>query len=148
MKDEIVLFGIVLSDMVIREMNTGKVSYIGSFHQYNSPVFPFGVPPFSVTPIMTNFRGKKDKPIIIAIRIEDPKTGLISANVVAGVQLPPDYVFSGSEVLEFPFPIQPITFQSPGNYLVVIMLDGEKIGDRQLPVTLMTGQAQPQPPKS
>jgi hypothetical protein len=144
MKDEIVLMGIMLSDSAIREMGTGKVSYIGSFHQYQSPAFPLAVPPFVVTPILTNIRGKIEKPIAIGVRIEDPKTGLILANTVGNLAVQPEYTFVGSEVLDVSFPIPPLVFQSAGIYTVIVMVDGEKIGSRPLPVNSITA---PLPPK-
>jgi len=137
--------GIILSDSVIREMGTGKLSFIGSFHQYQSGPFPFMVPPFVVTALLTNFRGKLEKPVIVTLRIEDPKTGIVLANVATNINAPPEFVFSGTEVLDVPFPIHPIAFQAPGVYSVIILIDGEKIESRPLPVNSMT--ALPQPPK-
>ena len=145
MKDEIVLMHIMLSDSAIREAGTGKVSFIGSFHQYQSAAFPFVVPPFFVTPMITNIRGQVEKPIVVAVRVEDPRTGQVLANTVGNIGVMPQFTFTGTEVIEVPFPIQPIAFQSPGNYTVIVMVDGEKIGSRNLPVNSIT--AMPQPPK-
>jgi hypothetical protein len=143
MKDEIVLMCTLFSDSAIREAGTGKVSFIGCFHQYQSAVFPLVVPPFVITPLLTNIRGKQDKPITVAVRIEDPKTGYIMANTVGNIGVLPEYVFTGAEVIDASFPVGPISFPTAGNFSVVIMVDGEKIGTRALSVISVTPMSQP-----
>lgn len=70
----------------------------------------------------------------VAVRIENEKTAEILANVVGQVGLVPDYAFTGSEVVDASFPVGPLVFQSAGVYTVKIMISGEKIKDRPLPV--------------
>lgn len=146
MQNEIVLMGIVLSDSAIREAGTGKMSFIGSFHQYQSAIFPLAVPSFFVTPMLTNIRGKIEKPIVIAVRIEDPRTGLVLTSAVGNIGLMPQYTFNGTEVVDVPFPLIPMQFPSAGNYNVIVMVDGEKIGQRNLPVHSITALSQPPNP--
>jgi len=99
--------------------------------------------------LITNVRGKVEKPIVIAVRIEDPRTGQVLANTVGNLAILPDYVFNGTEVMDVPFPISGLFFQSAGNYSIIVLVDGEKIGQRVLPVRSITSMPQPpQPPTS
>src|SRR5207248_1620207 len=89
---------IILSDTVIREAGTGKLSLIGCFTNWNSSQFPFPVPPFCATALVTNFRGKLEK-ASITMRIEDPKTGHVLTSVSGAITPPPGQIFEQNEIL-------------------------------------------------
>ena len=77
---------IILSDGAIRELGTNKISFIGTFHNFNCPHFPFQSPPFFVTVSLTNLRGKLER-FKIAIRIEHKASNLVAASA-AIVEIP------------------------------------------------------------
>ena len=62
---------IILSDRVIREEGTGKLSLIGCFDGFVGQSFPFQSIPFFVTVTLTNIRSFP-KQLDIVVRIETP----------------------------------------------------------------------------
>lgn len=149
MNSDPVILGITLCDTVIQQAGTGKHSLIGCFNQYNSNMFPFIVPPFFTFISITNIKGKYDKQISVTVRIEDPTTGHVLSNVTGliGVAIP-DFQFTGSEVIEVPCPMPQFPVTKPGTYSIVVLMNNEQIGRRNLLVNSITaGQSQlpPQP---
>src|ERR1039457_5395013 len=128
MSSDPVILSVMLSDSVIREAGTNKLSLMGCFNAYNVPGFPFQVPQFFITIALTNFKGKLTKPKNITARIEDTTNSLVLANLSGQINAPPDYDFTGAEVMEMPFPILPFLIFHGGRYLVDVLVDGEKIG--------------------
>jgi hypothetical protein len=129
--------GILLSDGAIREMGTGKCTFIGSFQLYNLPQFPCGVPPFFVTAFVTNL-GLEVKGLDITIRIENPQNSMVLASAAVKIdfgQHSPDRKY----VYEIPVPIAGLTFPSAGVYTVVVLVNNEKLGERPLHVLAVQG---------
>jgi hypothetical protein len=122
---------IILSDSVIREHGTGKISLIGSFTTYNFPTFPFVAGPFIVTVLVTNLKGKLDR-FPITVRIEGATTGHVLASSVA--ELTTEKEVPRSEVFEIPVAIPPINYPEAGVYKVVILAQNEPLGSRDLTV--------------
>jgi len=143
MSSDPVILGIILSDSVIREWGTGKLSLIGCFNAYNVPGFPFQVPPFVTTIILTNFKGKLTKPKNVTARIEDPTNSIVLANISGQINAPPEYDFTGAEVLEMAFPMMPFPIYHAGPYSVDVLIDGEKVGSRNIMVVSTTAQSLP-----
>jgi hypothetical protein len=122
---------IIFSDSVIREMGTGKLSFIGSFQQFNAIKFPLAVPPFFITARITNLHGDLEK-IRLTVRLEEPHSGLVVCNMGAEVVLP-EKIKRGSDI-EIPFPMTNVVFQHQGNYDVTILLNNELVGKRPISV--------------
>jgi hypothetical protein len=142
LNSEPVILGITFADMVIQQVGTGKYSLIGCFNQYFSNGFPFIVPPFITFVSITNVKGKFEKQISVTARFEDSKTGHVLANVTALVgTTQPDYQFAGTEVIEVPFPLPQFPVAQPGVYSIVVLMNNELIGRRNLPINpAPTGQ--------
>lgn len=130
---------IIFSDSVIREMGTGKLSFIGTFQQFNAPRFPLPVAPFFVTPKITNISGKLEK-LKLTVRIEEPDSGVVVANV--GGEVNSEKELPREADIEIPFPMAGVVFQRAGVYDVIILLNNENIGKRSIRVVAMTGGSQ------
>ncbi len=129
--------GILLSDSVIREMGTGKCTFIGSFQMYNLPQFPFQVPPFFVTAFVANL-GPEVKALDITIRVENPQNSMVLASAAVKIdfgQQTPDR----RAAYEIPVPIAGLTFPAAGTYSVVVLVNNEKLGERPLHVLAAQG---------
>ncbi|HXD01339.1 MAG TPA: hypothetical protein VN048_18520 [Verrucomicrobiae bacterium] len=131
---------ILLSDMAIREMMTGKVSYIGSFQSFTVPAFPYPVAPFFVTPFVTNLSDVTT--LSLTARIENPENGVVLASSAIGIAF--GRPSKRNEIYEIPIPMGSIVFSAPFNYRVVILVNNEKIGDRELAVLSTTPPPQQQ----
>lgn len=123
--------GIILSDSVIREHGTGKLSMIGSFSTYTFPIFPFVAPPFIVTALVTNLLGRLER-YPITVRIETSQSGHVLASSMA--ELTTDREVARSEIFEVPVAIAPINYPEPGIYKVKVLAQNESLGDRDLTV--------------
>jgi len=123
--------GIMLSDSVIREHGTGKLSLIGCFTTYNLPMLPFVAPPFVVTVLMTNLEGRLQG-FPVTVRIEAPGSGYVLANSMA--QLNTEVEVPRTEIFEVPIPLGPINYTEPGVYKVKVLAGNEDMGERDLTV--------------
>ena len=132
-------FGIVISDNAIREEGTGKLSFIGSFQNFNFPTFPFQSPPFFVTAFITNLAGQIDK-LTITARVEQPKSGHVvrSSSIEIGFKKPIDK----DEIFEIPFGLPPCIFPAAGVYQIVVLVNNEKVGHRDFRVNPITNTPQ------
>jgi len=130
---------IILSDGAIREAGTNKISLIGTFHNVNARMFPFNIA-FFVTPSISNLRGKLDR-LKIAIRVEDKSSSLVVASAAIEVGSPTEV--NPSDVLQIPMPVA-CSFGSAGVYSVVVLVQNEVVGARDLTVSPVT--AAPNPP--
>jgi hypothetical protein len=136
---------IILSEKIIREAGTGKLSIINAFQKFIGPTFPFVVPPFAVTVSINQFTGKLDK-LKLALAIQDEAgkdiVPAVEAEVGTEAEVSPD------EIFEFSFPIPPCEFTAPGNYQVIFRVGNEVAGKRTLPILQASGpvpQANPSP---
>jgi hypothetical protein len=123
--------GIILSDGVIREHGTGKLSIIGSFGGYTFPSLPFLAPSFVVTVLVTNLEGRLDR-FPITVRIEGTRTGHVLASSVA--ELTTDQPVPRTEIFEVPIAIPPINYPETGVYKVKVLAQNEVLGDRDLTI--------------
>lgn len=131
---------IVFSDTVIREHGSGKLSLIGTFQQFVAPRFPFTSPAFYTTVSITNLTGDPEK-VKIAVRIEDGSSGHVLCSTGADVlgEKPFERHFS----IEIPFPMGRVVFQSAGTYQVVVLVNSEIIGKRNIIVVPVTQSQNP-----
>lgn len=146
MESEPVILGILFSDLVIRENGTGKISMIGCFNQYMSNGFPFVVPPFFVTAILTNIKGKTNNAFNITIRVEDSTNGHVLTSISGKAVPTGSQEMSGLEVLEFPCPMPQFAIPSPGKYMVEVLVDNDKVGSRPLMINSLTQNPPQLPP--
>ena len=123
--------GIMLSDGVIREHGTGKLSLIGCFTTYNFQTFPFVAPPFVVTVILTNLEGQLQN-FPIAVRIEAANSGHVLASSMT--HLNTEQPVPRTEIFEVPIGIPPINYAEPGIYKVKVLAQNEELGQRDLTV--------------
>jgi hypothetical protein len=127
--------GIMLSDSVIREHGTGKLSLIGCFSSYNFPILPFVAPPFVVTVLVTNLEGRLQN-FPVTVRIEAPGSGHVLASSMA--QLNSEIEVPRSEIFEVAMGIGPINYADPGIYKVKVLAGNEDMGERDLTVRKLT----------
>jgi hypothetical protein len=122
---------IILSDSIIREHGTGKLSLIGCFTTYNFPILPSVAQPFVVTVFLTNLEGRLQN-FPITVRIEAPGSGHVLASSMA--QLSTDMEVPRTDILEVPIGIPPINYAEPGIYKVKVLAGAEDMGERDLTV--------------
>ena len=132
---------IMFSDTIIREQGTGKLTLIGCFHKLNADRFPFVAPPFYATVVFANFHGKLEK-VNACLRIEHTETGHVVASMAAAFGTNSE--IQKSDSFELPFPVPPSIFPAVGMYKAVVLVDNEKIGERDLTVQSITTST-PQP---
>src|ERR1035437_7465817 len=133
--------GMVFSDSVIREQGTGKNTLIGCFQQYNLPQFPFQVPPFFITAFLTNLTSEVTS-LDVPARIENPQNGVVLASsaVKVAFQKPTDR----NEITEICLPVFNLAFHAAGLYKAVILVNNEKVGERNIFVKDVRAPAQAQ----
>jgi hypothetical protein len=134
---------IIFSDSVIREHGTGKCSYIGSFQRYTLPRFPFGAPPFFISTFLTNLSAVNQ--LNVTARIENSKTGVVLTNASVGVGFgkPPNR----TDIFEIALPCGGFMIPAPDLYKVVILVNNEKVGERDLPAIHITSSPEPSTPQ-
>jgi len=132
--------GIIFCDQIIREQGTGKISYIGTFHNYNLPQFPVQIPPFFVSAFISNITEANE--IDVTTRIENPKNGMVMSSIAVKVafQKKPER----NEMHEIYMPIFNLVFHEAGLYKAVILVNNEKVGERDLLVRDIRASTQPQ----
>lgn len=135
---------VVLSDAVIREEGTGKLSLIGTFEFFNAPSFPFQCPPFFATVAITNIQmarnaGEGPKEVNINVRIEDPNSGHVFGSATGKVGVLEGKSIDRDAVIQLPLPFPPMTFNAPGKLRVVLNVDNERLADRVLGVIPRSG---------
>ena len=144
--EPVLVSSIILSDLVIREQGTNKISLIGCFNQFNANKFPFNTPPFFITGSITNISGKVDGVINVTALIEDPNSGHVLSSTPGRLQFskesPP---IPNHMVFEIPFPVVPFTIPKAGIYSVKILFNTQELGKRSLTVNQV--KARPKTPQ-
>jgi len=135
--EPVVIPGIILSDHVVREEGTRKLTLIGTFATWNAPGFPFMAPPFFLTALLSNFRTQNGI-IDITVHIETSSRHTVwsaSAKInfqTASTIMPPD------SVIEIPFRAIGVQYPEAGRYFVRIFVDSDEIGHRSFLVQAIT----------
>lgn len=125
---------ILLSDLVVREKGTEKLTLVNSFGQLRLPKFPFPTPPFFITVWLTHLRGRVSR-LDIAARIEEPESGHVLASASGQIQFPPEAPpFDEHTVLDLPILMPPFFVSRPAIYTIVILVNNEKLGERPLSI--------------
>ncbi len=130
MNAELVASSIVLSDGVIIEHGTGKLSLIGCFNALCFSQFPSAHPGITATIGITNLKSKKFS-VNITARIEDPNTGHVISS--SGGKI--DGELQGEVdvhqlTIDLPVRFTVIVFPAPGFYSMVVLADNEMIGKK------------------
>jgi hypothetical protein len=128
-----VLPGIFLSDNSIIEQGTQKRSLIGCFDQFSFPQFPAKYPRFFITVWVTNMEGALTQ-IDLTTRIEEHSSAHVVFSSSIKAELDEEKKFERDNILAFSIPVPGITFPTPGTYTVVILLNGEEAGKRDVSV--------------
>jgi hypothetical protein len=139
--EPIITPNIVLSDSVIREQDTGKYTFVGTFDQFNPPLLPFKPVPFFITVSLSNFRGKLNG-YKIAVRIEEKSSGYVVASATGEIGSKRD--LKPTDTVQVPFRLTG-DFHSPGLYTVVVLAGSEQIGSRDFAVNPPPSAARAQP---
>lgn len=139
---------IVVSDLVIREHGTGKISLIGAFDQFNAPSFPFQAPPFFVTMGITNVHlsravGEAPKEINVNVRVEDRTSGHVFGNATGKVGVNEGTSLSRHATIMITLPLPAMTFTQPGPITIVVLVDNERLGDRTLLINALSAPTNP-----
>ena len=137
--EPVVCPAIILSDMVIREQGTGKVSIIGAFTRLNAPSFPFLSPPFAVTVLLLNISGPIER-IPIIVRIEATDSAHVVTSVTGHFTVPAE--ITKDDVIEIVAPIPPSPFPYAGKYEVNVLVGTEPLNKRLLLVKPVTATQQ------
>lgn len=126
---------IILSDNVIREHGTGKLSLIGTFQGFALPNFPAQIPGFWITVYLTNLRPVPH--LSLTARLEQEGNGNVIASAVANINFDPVSVekLKSDTLIEIPIRYNNIILPAPGKYSVVILVDGSHVTSRPLQVT-------------
>lgn len=122
---------IILADKVIREEGTGKLSIIGTFHNFIADQFPVAVPPFFVVAEIQNIEGQIEN-LAISVRIESVKSGHVVAS--ATVNISAEKSFNRSDIIQVPFGIPACQFPAQELYQIIAMVEGDVIGKRPLAI--------------
>ena len=133
--EPVLVYSIILSDLVIREQGTNKISLIGVFNQFNANKFPFSTPPFFITASITNITGKIDGVISVTALVEDPNSGHVLSSTPGRLQFskesPP---IPNNMIFEIPFPVVSFSIPKAGLYSIKILFNNEELGKRSLMV--------------
>ena len=135
--------GITLSDLVIREAGSNKPSLIGCFQAFNCPQFPIRIGRFFVTVSITNLRGKLEE-LNATCRLEVAGTGHVVSSTSVKLQFAPESPpLETRLVFDICFPFMNVLFPSAGMHTLVVLLDNEEVGRRNIEVTAITAAANP-----
>jgi hypothetical protein len=122
---------IIFSDSAIRDQVTGKLTLAGIFQHFQPSKVPFTSPPFFATVFVTNIGGEIES-LPVTINIEDSNGQIISTATghVSGASQ-----VERNSVPEIAFPLPPTKFKVAGQYKAVVLVAGERLGDRVFNVT-------------
>ncbi|MGH8047197.1 MAG: DUF6941 family protein [Chthoniobacterales bacterium] len=130
--------GVIFSESVIRDEETGKLSFLGVFHTFAFWQFPGTIGPFYVTVEVTNLRGL-EAGMNVTCRFEMADNGQVIASQTGNMRFAPDnpLPLATNIVIDLPMSWQSLAFPNPGPYSVVILADGEEIGRRYFDVFVL-----------
>lgn len=142
-QEPVLMPGINLSDLVIKEAGSNKVSLIGCFQAFNFPQFPARIGRFFVSITVTNLRGKPEE-LNVTCRLEVAGTGHVVSSVSGKVQFSPENpAFDPRMGIEISLPFMNVAFPSAGTYCFVVLVDNEEVGRRNVEVSSITAAANP-----
>ena len=125
--------GILLSDLAIVEIGTGKRSVIGSFDQFAFPQFPATYGRFFVTAWIANVAGTFSE-LELTCRVEEKGSAHVVFSISTNLKFPAETTFDRSVIMALSTPVAGIVFPKPGLYTIVLLLNGEEVGKRDFNV--------------
>ena len=134
MESEPVVTSLILSDSVIVERGTNKVSLIGCFHTLTFPKFPAKHPGWFATLSLTNLAPTGIK-LAVTIRVEIEQTGHVLASAgseiniaVQGATAMPAAVIAEFRkmTIDVPLRLGSMNFQQAAAYSVVVLVNNEQ----------------------
>ena len=135
---------IILSDRVIREEGTGKLSLIGCFDGFLGQTFPFQSVPFFVTVSITNITRFPDQ-LDVVVRIENPAGHVIASSQAQVTKKPDAPPIPRQAIIDIVFPFNPVRFDNSGVFDLVCLVSNEVLAKRQFdvkPITITPQQTQ------
>jgi hypothetical protein len=126
---------IMLSDMVVREERTGKLTLVGCFNGFSAPnKFPWTSPRFYVTVAITNVN-KIVPESFLTVNISERKSDVVVASA-ACLMRKPDGIPEPSkdDVFEIPIPFPGVTFPHDGIYELKVSFHKADAGVRTIHV--------------
>jgi hypothetical protein len=137
--------GILLSDVSIVEAGSGKRSIIGCFDQFLFPQFPAAYGRFFVTAWISNMVGTLSS-LEVTCRLEAKGSGHVVFSNATRVEFEGEQKFDPQTTAATSIQIPGVVFQQAGIYTIVLLLNGDKVGERDFPVSLLPPQAPQQLP--
>lgn len=128
---------ITLSDWMVREAGSGKLTLVGIFHRLRPPTMPFRTGRFFATVSLTNLRGSF-KVVNVTLRVEQRGTAHVVFSASAKIEFKQEHTFSDYDVLDIPIPVGPIPFQEAGTFDIVVLVDSDECGRKPLRVEVVT----------
>jgi hypothetical protein len=125
--------GILMSDSAIVEVGTGKRSIIGSFDQFTFSQFPAIYPRLFLTAWVSNMAGTFST-LELTFRVEDKASGHVALSFTTAVTFPTETTFAKDLIMAVSAPVAGLTFPKAGLYTIVLLLAGEKVGERDFNV--------------
>jgi hypothetical protein len=127
-----IILAFVLCDTIIREVNTNKISLIGTFNGIFAEKFPCYHPKLSVYLAITEVHGR----VPCELRMMSLTDGRMIFN------LPGEISFGPTDVAELVFQLQPVRFDQAGVYAIEFWAGNELLGSRKLNVQKCDPQQQ------
>jgi len=127
---------IILSEVSLVAQG-GKRSLINIFDQFAFPQFPATVGRFFATGWIANLAGTVSE-LELTCRIEMKGSAHVIFSSATKLQFSEEQKLDGSTVMGLSVPVGNITFQNPGIYTIVFLLNGEKVGERDFSVLLVS----------
>jgi len=124
--------GIILSDMVIREAGSNKLSLIGCFQQFVFPTFPARTGLWFATVGVTSIRDATS--FNVTARIEATESAHVISSTNAFVEIKGAPSIQPDVIFEVPLPFNAVSFPKEGGYTIVVLVDTEEVGRRRLDV--------------
>jgi hypothetical protein len=128
--------GLIFSDLVIKDVNTGKLSLINCFSNLNAPGFPFQGPMFFVTALVSGISAGV-KTIPFSLSIIEKESGERIFNVEGHIST--QGAGNMDEIAEVIWVIPPLIYSRVGVYDVILTTGGQELDSRSLFVRATTG---------
>lgn len=126
----------ILSDLVLRDAGTGKISLINCFTNINAQAFPFQAPPFFITALVSGV-ALRGKPLQFKVSIKERNSDAHVLEVTG--HIPVQGSGDPDEVGEMVWSIPSLIFPQVGVYHVALTIDDQELGIRSLVVKAVTG---------
>lgn len=135
---------ILLSDVSIVEQGTQKRSIVGIFDQFAFPQFPMQIGRFQITAWISNLAGTTSA-LELTTRIQERDSAHVIFSSSGNLQFPSETTLDPTQILAFNTTVNGIIFPKHGVYTIVLLLNGDEVGKRDIHVRLIP-QGQIPPP--